>query len=192
MTRIIFVAFLVGVVCFMGCQQTPQQTESVVEKATLKEDPISHGKYLVTALACNDCHTPFKMGPNGPEPDMTKMLSGHPESMPLPPPPETTGPWVWGGSASNTAFYGPWGITYSPNLTPDQNTGMGIWTEDIFIKALRTGKHFGTSRPIMPPMPWQSYSQLTDDDLKAMYAFLRTIPPIKNTVPDYTPPKQQQ
>jgi hypothetical protein len=192
MTRIISTAFLIGVVCFMGCQQAPKQAEIVVEKPTPKEDPVSRGKYLVTTLACNDCHTPFKMGPNGPEPDMTKMLSGHPESMPLPPPPEPTGPWIWGGAATNTAYYGPWGITYSPNITPDQNTGLGIWTEDIFIKAIRTGKHFGTSRPIMPPMPWQSYSQLNDEDLKAMYAYLRTIPPIKNTVPDYAPPKQQQ
>ena len=122
---------------------------------------------------------------------MTRMLSGHPESENYPPPPAPQGPWIWVGAGTNTAFYGPFGVTYSPNLTPDQNTGMGIWTEDIFIKAIRTGKHFGTSRPIMPPMPWQSYSKMTDGDLKAIFGYLRSIPPIKNTVPDYVPPPQQ-
>ncbi len=191
MIRIISVAFLIGSLSIMGCQQTPKQTETVAEKQMPKEDPAARGKYLVTILACNDCHTPFKMGANGPEPDMTRMLSGHPESEILPPPPAPQGPWIWGGAGTNTAFYGPFGVTYSPNLTPDQNTGMGIWTEDIFIKAIRTGKHFGTSRPIMPPMPWQSYSKMTDGDLKAIFGYLRSIPPIKNTVPDYVPPPQQ-
>lgn len=149
---------------------------------------LERGKYLVTILACNDCHTPFKPGANGPEPDMTRMLSGHPEQDKLPPPPAAAGPWIWGGSATNTAFYGPWGISYAMNLTPDVNTGMGIWTEEMFIKAMRTGKHFGQSRPIMPPMPAQAYGQMTDEDLKAVYAFLRSIPPVKNLVPDYQPP----
>jgi hypothetical protein len=58
----------------------------------------------------------------------------------------------------------------------------------MFIKALRTGKHFGQSRPIQPPMPWPAYGQMTDADLKAVYAYLRSIPPVKNLVPDYEPP----
>ena len=61
------------------------------------------------------------------------------------------------------------------------------WPEDIFVDTIKTGKHWGASRPILPPMPWQSYSQLTDDDLKAIYAYLRTIPPIKNRVPEAQP-----
>jgi len=68
------------------------------------------------------------------------------------------------------------------------NTGMGIWTEEMFMKALRTGKHFGQSRPIMPPMPASAYGQMNDEDLKAVYAYLRSIPPVKNLVPDYQPP----
>jgi hypothetical protein len=128
------------------------------------------------------------MGPNGPEPDMTRFLSGHPESVKLPPPPGPTGPWIWHGAATNTAFAGPWGVTYAINLTPHQETGMGIWTEEMFVNAIKTGKHFGTARPIMPPMPWPTYRQMTDDDLKAIYAYLKTIPPIENHVPDYQPP----
>ena len=79
-------------------------------------------------------------------------------------------------------------FSYTANLTPDRNTGLGIWTEDMFVKAIKTGKHMGTSRPINPPMPWPAYRNLTEDDLKAVFAYLRTIPPIVNHVPDYLPP----
>lgn len=149
------------------------------------------GKYLITIMGCNDCHTPFKMGANGmPEPDMTRMLSGHPETMKLPPPPAPAGPWIASFAGTFTAFAGPWGVSYAANLTPDQNTGLGIWTEQMFIQAMRTGKHMGTSRPISPPMPWMWVGKATDDDLKAIYAYLRTVPPIVNHVPDYQePPK---
>ncbi|MEP6767803.1 MAG: diheme cytochrome c-553 [Acidobacteriota bacterium] len=149
----------------------------------------ARGKYLVDIMSCNDCHTPFQMGPTGPEPDMTRMLSGHPAGMTLPPPPAPVGPWIWAGTGSNTAFAGPWGVTYSANLTPDKNTGLGIWTEDMFLKAMRTGKHMGTSRPIQPPMPWPWIAKANDADLKAIFAFLRSVPPISNRVPDWSEPK---
>ena len=92
------------------------------------------------------------------------------------------------GAATNTAYSGPWGVSYAANLTPDQNTGLGIWTEEMFVSAIRTGRHMGVSRPIMPPMPWTVYRNLTDEDLKSVYAFLRTIPAIHNRVPEYEPP----
>jgi hypothetical protein len=149
----------------------------------------ARGQYLVSIMSCNDCHTPFKMGAKGPEPDMTRMLSGFPETSKLPPPPAPAGPWIWSGTGDNTAFAGPWGITYAANLTPDKNTGLGIWTEDMFVKALKTGKHMGTSREIQPPMPWPWIGKATDDDLKAIYAYLRSIPPLSNHVPDWAPPK---
>jgi hypothetical protein len=150
---------------------------------------VERGKYLVTIMGCNDCHTPWKMGPQGvPEPDMTRMLSGHPEAMKLPPPPAPSGPWLASFAATQTAFAGPWGVSYAANLTPDQNTGIGIWTEDLFIKAMRTGKHLGTSRPIQPPMPWYGVAKATDADLKAIFAYVRSIPQIVNHVPDYQEP----
>jgi hypothetical protein len=90
------------------------------------------------------------------------MLSGHPEQLKLPPPPKLPeGPWVWLGAGTNTAFSGPWGITYSPNLTPDQNTGLGIWTEEKFVRAMKLGKHMGQSRQIMPP---HAMARLFTDD----------------------------
>jgi cytochrome c553 len=149
---------------------------------------VERGKYLVAAMGCNDCHTPWQMGPKGPEPDMTRMLSGHPAALKLPPAPAAQGPWLWTAAATNTAFAGPWGVSYAANLTPDQNTGMGIWREEDFVKAIRLGKHFGVSREILPPMPWPAFRNLNDEDLKSIYAFLRTIPPVSNHVPDPQPP----
>jgi hypothetical protein len=126
------------------------------------------------------------MGPNGPEPDMTRMLSGHPEGLQMPPPPQPNGPWLWFAAATNSAYAGPWGISYAINLTPDPNTGLGggAWSADIFVKAIKSGRHFGTSRPIMPPMPWQAYSHYSEADLRAIYAYLMSIPPIVNHVPE--------
>ena len=151
--------------------------------------PVERGRYLVNTSACHDCHTPWKMGPNGPEPDMSRALTGHPQDMVMPPPPRVPdGPWGWAGAGSMTAFAGPWGVSFTANLTPEELTGIGIWTEDTFIKAIRTGRHWGVSRPILPPMPWTVYRNMTDEDLKSVYAYLRTIKPIKNQVPEPLPP----
>ncbi len=156
--------------------------------ASADNPQVKRGAHLVAVSGCHDCHTPFKMGKNGPEPDMTQMLSGHPQGMVMPPPPKLDGAWMWAGSATNTAFAGPWGISYAVNLTTDADTGIGKWKADEFVKAIKTGKHIGVSRPIMPPMPWQAYSHYADADLRAIFAYLKTVPAIKNKVPDYAPP----
>ncbi len=148
---------------------------------------IARGKYLVSFGGCNDCHTPLKMTDKGPVPDFSRMLSGHPENLRLPQPDLKPGPWL-AATAGMTAWAGPWGISYTANLTPDQNTGLGIWTEEMFLKAMRTGRHMGAGREILPPMPWQSMSQLTDQDLKAIYSYLRTIPAVANHVPEPVSP----
>jgi mono/diheme cytochrome c family protein len=144
----------------------------------------ARGKYLVTIAVCNDCHTPFKMGDNGPEPDMSRMLSGHPADMTLPPPPQAAGPWLVSGAATFTAWSGPWGISYTANLTPDKETGLGTWTAQQFMDTIRNGRVQGHGRQLLPPMPWPVYRNMTDSDLRAVFAYLQTIPPIKNKVPD--------
>jgi cytochrome c553 len=149
---------------------------------------VARGGYLVSVIGCDDCHTPKKMGPQGPEPDLSRRLIGHPEDAELPPPPAPSGPWVASVYWELTAWSGPWGTSYAVNLTPDENTGIGIWTEEMFMKTLREGRHMGTSRPLLPPMPWQVYRNLTDDDLKAVFAYLRTLPPVHNRVPLPVPP----
>ena len=159
-------------------------------RAAAPSPQLERGRYLLAIGGCHDCHTPMKMGPKGPEPDMTKALSGHPAEMKMTPAPKLAGPWLWAGAATNTAFAGPWGISYAANLTPDPDTGIGIWKEDTFVKALRLGKHWGqpAARDILPPMPWQAYKHMTDDDLKAMFAVLMAGKPIKNVVPEHQPP----
>lgn len=156
--------------------------------STASMSPIERGKYLVTIASCNDCHTPWKMGPKGPEQDMSRMLSGHPESMPMPPAPPPPPPWGISGAMTLTAWSGPFGTSFTANLTPDMETGLGKYSEADFIKAIRTGIMLGSNRPIMPPMPVEYIKQMTDDDLKAVYAYLRSIPAVKNKVPDYQPP----
>jgi mono/diheme cytochrome c family protein len=152
--------------------------------------PAERGKYLVTAIGgCNDCHTPMKPGSTDLAPDMSRMLSGHPADVALPPPPALPpGPWLAVDALPGTAYSGPWGVSFAANLTPDEETGIGAWDENVFIRTLRTGKHLGAGRDLLPPMPWQTFGQMTDDDLKAIFAYLRTIPPIKNKVPDPVPP----
>lgn len=89
-----------------------------------------------------------------------------------------------------TAWAGPWGVSFAANLTPDNETGIGEWTEEAFVQSLRTGKHQGqpNGRDILPPMPWPGIKLMTDEDLKALWAYLRSIPPMKNQVPFPVPP----
>jgi mono/diheme cytochrome c family protein len=152
-------------------------------------DPVERGRYLVTIGGCNDCHTPWVMGPEGPQPDLTRMLSGHPADLEMPAAPASLGPWMWSGAATNTAFAGPWGVSFAANLTPDENTGTGIWTEEIFIDTIRSGRHWGQSRPLLPPMPWFNYREMSDEDLKAVFSYLQSLPPVYNPVPQPVPPQ---
>jgi mono/diheme cytochrome c family protein len=145
---------------------------------------VARGEYLVNAMGCHDCHTPAKMGANGPEPDMSHSLGGHPSSLAVPPPPAATGPWVGSVTDTFTAWSGPWGVSYTANLTPDKATGLGEWTEQQFVDTIRTGRRQGRGREILPPMPWPAFKNLNDADLKAIFAYLRTVKPIVNKVPE--------
>ncbi len=158
-----------------------------------RKEQIARGAYLVKIMVCNDCHTPFKMGPKGPEPDMSRMLSGHPQDLVMPPPPKLgNGPWIASFAATNTAWAGPWGVSYTANLTPDPETGLGKWSANTFMQALRTGKHEGVGRPILPPMPYPWFAQATDEDLRAIFAYLQSIPPVKNKVPQPIEPPESE
>lgn len=161
-----------------GHAQAQQDAPVDVAKAT-------RGKYLVSTSACMDCHTPWKMGRNGPEPDLSRTLSGHPEQLRLPQPPVLPdGPWVMTAAATNTAWSGPWGVSFTANLTPDPETGIGKWTPEDFKATIRTGRHMGRGREVLPPMPIMVYNNFTDADLEAIFAYLRTLPPIRNRVPE--------
>jgi mono/diheme cytochrome c family protein len=163
------------------------QTAAANEPARAKpaSAKVKRGEYLVKSVGCHDCHTPLKMGANGPEPDMTLALSGHQAQMVMPPAPKLPpGPWLVTVAATMTAWSGPWGVSYTANLTPDPDTGLGKWTERNFIETIRSGRRQGRGRALLPPMPWQVYRNLTDQDLQSIFAYLQTIPALKNRVPD--------
>lgn len=187
---------LIGAVGLVSWAAHAQSSMTPPGPAVSGQGPaIARGEYLVKSMGCWDCHTPHRMGEDGPEPDMSMWLAGHPADANLPAPPGPEGPWVVAASASTTAWAGPWGISYTANLTPDPETGLGAWTEQQFIDALRNGRKQGRGRAILPPMPWKAISNLTDEDLKAVFAYLRAIPPVKNRVPDpviAAPPSAQQ
>lgn len=165
------------------------QAEEVAQDAAVAN--LARGKYLVTIMGCNDCHTPWTMGPNGPHPDMTRMLSGHPESLEMPPRPVLpAGPWAVVTSATFTAWSGPWGVSYTANLTPDEETGLGRWTFQNFKDTIRTGRRMGRGRPILPPMPIPMHQHLTDEDLEAIFTYLQSIPAVANRVPEPLPPPE--
>ena len=153
---------------------------------------VARGQYLVTTGGCDDCHSPKIYTANGPVPDTTRRLSGSPQGLALPTLDEkfvTPGNWVT--TESNfSAWVGPWGISYAANLTPDNATGIGTLSEEMFIKSMREGKLMGVGRPLLPPMPWPGIGKMTDEDLKAIYAYLMTIKPIHNEVPEPVPPNK--
>jgi hypothetical protein len=147
-------------------------------------DRIERGRYLVNTSGCTDCHTPLKMGANGPEPDLARALSGHPAGFavtaaaaPL------AAPWMVAIAATGTAYAGPWGVSFAGNLTSDPDTGLGRWSEDDFVRTIRTGRHLGRGRQVLPPMPIPVYNQMTDGDLQAVFAYLKTVPAVRNKVP---------
>jgi len=145
----------------------------------------------VTTIGCNDCHSPKRMGERGPEVIPELLLSGYPGDRPVPKASADALKSGWGLLNSDfTSFVGPWGESFAGNITPDQ-TGIGNWTEEQFKKALTQGKFKGIDggRMLLPPMPWQNWTNLKDEDVKAIYAYLKSIPPVRNIVPAPIPPE---
>ena len=166
--------------------ETPTAAESASSPAPLTgEAQIKRGEMLVIGGGCHDCHTPKKLGPKGPEFDYDRALSGHPQDVKVDAPfkQDPKNPWTTHANDHLTAWSGAWGVSFAANITGDQNTGIGSWTEKMFIDAMQTGKHMGTSRQILPPMPWNFYGQLPEEDLKALLAYLKSTKPIANRVP---------
>ena len=166
-----------------NCNTEPEKKEMS------NTEMIERGSYLVHFGGCNDCHTPKIMGTEGPREDTTRVLSGHPEGFELAEINQNEiqpGKWYL-TNPHLTAWVGPWGVSFAKNLTPDEATGIGRWTEEIFIKSMRTGKQMGFGRPILPPMPWPSVASLNDEDLKSIFAYLKSLKPIKNLVPEPIP-----
>ncbi len=172
------------IAALVGCRSEAASVQPAVEKQLTPQESAARGKHLTIVSGCNDCHTPLKMGATGPEPDWSRELSGHPAELVMPPAPELPpGPWLVTVAATNTAWAGPWGVSFTANLTPDNDSGIGTWTKQNFIDTIRNGRHMGAGRPLLPPMPAAMYANYTTEDLGAMYDYLRTLKPIANKVP---------
>jgi mono/diheme cytochrome c family protein len=160
-------------------------------KKSAEPSLTERGKYLSLVGGCGDCHSPKIFVGAASTEDAKKLLSGHPATAKLPDvPTDILGPTQWGAITTNdmTGWAGPWGVSFAFNLTPDRTTGIGNWSESLFIQSLRNGKFMGTSRDMLPPMPWQRIGTMKDDDLKAIFAYLMSLPPIDNAVPQPIPP----
>ena len=125
--------------------------------ANAAQTQVQRGKYLVSIIPCTDCHTP---GTFLGKPDFKRYLGG-----------------------SDVGFEVPGlGVFYGPNLTPDDQTGLGKWTKEQIATAITTGKR-PDGRILAPPMPVESFKHLTHADALAIAAYLKSLPAIKNKVP---------
>lgn len=198
-TKIIVTVFLTVItpLFWISCDQNQSsESKSASDSTVSKNDyggyknEVEYGKHLVAIIGCNDCHTPKIMTPMGPVPDTTLLLSGHPAKIPFSPVnlKEIEGKG-FAVTSDETAWAGPWGISYADNLTPDA-TGVGSWTKEQFFTAIREGKWKGmkNSRELLPPMPWQDFRLMNDKELSAIFAYLKSIKPIQNIVPPAAPP----
>jgi len=175
----------------IGC--TPKKGEVAQNEmpapAAVSAVSVERGAYLVNAIGCSDCHSPKIITENGPMPDPERNFSGHPANEALPPVDLTTVRGYALFSMGLTAAIGPWGTSYAANLTPDE-TGIGNWSEEQFVRAMKEGQWRGLegTRKLLPPMPWTQYRNLSEDDLKSIFAYLKTLKPVKNIVPLAVPP----
>jgi len=185
-TSVLFIAAL-----FSSCSENQPSPASNSGQAISAEDLVKKGEYLVTTIGCNDCHSPKRMGERGPEVIPELMLSGYPGDRPVPKASADALKKGWGLFNSDlTSFVGPWGVSFAGNLTSDP-TGIGTWTEEQFKKALTQGKFKGIdgSRMLLPPMPWMNWANMKDEDVKAIYLYLKSTPPVRNIVPAPIPPE---
>jgi len=167
-----------------GCRNNSKT--AIPESAELSVTQlVQKGDYLVTIMGCNDCHTPKEMGPQGPAVINDLILSGYPATRPF----QKVEPelikkgWIL-FNADLTAAAGPWGVSFAANLTSDQ-TGIGNWTEENFKRALKEGRYKGLEgfRMLLPPMPWANFTVISDEDIKAIFQYLKSTKPVNNIVP---------
>lgn len=197
---VIILLLLPAIFLLSQCNSSSDKSEAVSEDATTVATPVSYGGYhspeewghhIVTVADCGNCHTPKKMTPTGPVEDDALLLSGHPSAMPYPnvARKEMESKHLF-YSDDLTSWVGPWGVSFAANISSDSTTGIGNWSEEQFMLCLRKGKYMGLekARDLLPPMPWQAFRNMTDDELKAVFAYLKSTRPIHNIVPQPLPP----
>jgi hypothetical protein len=173
---------------FIKCKNSKSETTEVpVTKANFAgfESQVKWGEHLVTVSACHDCHSPKK----GFGLDSAHLLAGYIGTPVADVSRKDAQSKGWAVKTDLTSWVGSWGVAYTANLTSD-STGIGKWNEERFIYAIRYGKYNGraSDRDLIPVMPWTMYRNMTDDELKAIFAYLKSTKPVKNVVPRPTPP----
>ncbi len=183
---------LLGVlILFPSCTNSPKP-EVAAEIEHTPGDLVKRGEYLVTIMGCNDCHSPKSMGPQGPQIIPELLLSGYPADRPLLNVNDAAIKNGWALINEDiTMAAGPWGVSFAANLTSDP-TGIGSWTEENFKRALKEGKYKGMpgGRTLLPPMPWFNFANISDEDVSAIFAYLKSTNPVRNVVPAPIPPVQ--
>jgi len=146
-----------------GCQkaETPSGDAATGAGSTAAMTPVQRGEVVAYTSGCHDCHTPGSLYG---APNFESILSG-----------------------SELGWEGPWGVSYPRNLTPDVETGLGSWTDDEIVRALRSGVRKDGSA-ILPPMPWQNIARMSNEDMTALIAYLRSIPPVRHNAPERVAP----
>ncbi|TMI70523.1 MAG: diheme cytochrome c-553 [Bacteroidetes bacterium] len=182
---VLFFVAAVGALSFAltACTSASADAGDVV---ITKDSMIRRGSYLVNAIGCDDCHSQKIFTEHGFEVDMEHRFSGYMGERTKLGKPNTSvmkdGYMLF--AQDLTSAVGPWGQSFAANISSDA-TGIGNWTEEQFIRALREGKSKGLKegRPLLPPMPWFVYRNLSDLDLKSIFAYLKTSKPVENRVP---------
>ena len=194
-TKILLSFLAVIFICSCKSPEEKKTDNTAMEPVTEMDstEMIKRGEYLVDLGGCHHCHSPKMMTENGPVPDTNRLLSGHPADEALPPADAETAKGYVLFTMGLTSSTGPWGTSFAANLTPDAS-GIGTWTEEQFFKAIREGKFKGLdgSRPLLPPMPWQDFAKMTDQDLRSIFVYLKSLKPVENVVPSTIPPPQMQ
>jgi hypothetical protein len=184
----VIVSAFAAIIALLAIACNQAKTKESTKESLDNEELVKRGEYLVSAVGCDDCHTPKIFKPDGHfELDMSRRFGGHPSNEPVGKVDTSTFSNGWILFASGlTASSGPWGISYAANISSD-TTGIGMWSEQQFFTAIRKGIYKGleSNRPLLPPMPWFVYKNFNDDDLRAIFAYLKSTKPIKNVVPQW-------
>jgi len=187
--------FVLGA-CGSKVEPAPERDSNGEEQEEVyRKYNIERGKMLVELGGCSQCHTPKIKTPLGYKPDKDRFLSGFPQDQELPDLPyaeivagETEKTFY---TTDATVWVGRWGVSFAANLTPDPETGIGNWNENDFINIFRQKRHFGQDSQVSSPMPLNVYSQLGFFELRSIFVYLQTIPPVSNDVPTRIPPENE-
>ncbi len=166
----------------VGCSNKPAQ------EIAYSQERMEIGQAIVEGWNCSFCHSPQIKGPDGKAmPDPKRYMSGHPADEPIPTVPDmvlTSPEWMeFLDNLDSTVWATDNLVVFSANLTPDDETGIGTWTEAEFVETIRQGRHRGIERRLKYPMPWRELGELSDEELLSVYEYLMTLEPVKNKVP---------